>query len=573
MGFIEIDKDRSQIITDIEEFKKTNINDLLELAMVKRFPTLWALKFKPIKNKPMTFVSNHNPFANRPWQEEILNDRHPNKVVQKGRQIGMSELSATEVLYFADQYPNVNIMYTFPTLGQMADFSRTRISPVINASPHLSSRISRDLNNVSTKMIGSSNVFMRTSGDGSQGEGADVDMYCADEYDRMKAGVEFAFKESLSSSKYGFMRRWSTPTIPGMGINALYEKSDQRRYLYKCDHCGTWQEVTINSIVQVKDGFNRVTEEIEDGTYQFQCTHCHKELNRWNKGKWVARYPSRKETRGYFVSQLDACYISADEIKRKELQYPFKQLFYNYVLGEPYANVGLQVTEEDVKRHITIPREQLNREHDFAAYVVGVDWGEPSWCVVLGIRNNRTIQIVSLKKFIRSETEPLQDVRQLISHIKPYKPDIIIADAGYGADKNTELYREFPYAMYSCSWNTFTNPLSNKNFLDRWNESNRNVNVDKTTKMLRTLQAVKQGYIGFFGWNEEMTQVITNHLINVQILDKEKDGLVYQVATRKGPDHLACCLAYALIGVDRVTQYGSKVSRGYQMELVNINDW
>lgn len=568
-----LEKDRSEIITSVEGFAKTNISNQLEMAMMKKFPALWALKYKPIKNKPMTFISSHNPFANRPWQEEILNDRHKNKVVQKGRQIGMSELSATEVLWFADQHPNVNIMYTFPTQGQMADFSRTRVSPVINASPHLLSRVSRDLNNVSTKMIGSSNIFMRTSGDGSQGEGADVDMYCADEYDRMKVGAEFAFQESLSSSGFGLMRRWSTPTIPGMGINEQYEKSDQRRYLYKCSHCGKWQEVTFESIVQVKDGFNRVTEEIEDGTFEYQCKKCHRELDRWTPGKWVARYPSRKDIRGYFVSQMNACYISADEIKRKELRYPFKQIFYNYVLGEPYANVGLQVTEDDIKRHIVIKDEDLSRNQEYVSYVVGIDWGEPTWCLVLGIRANRTIQIVSLRKFNRSEVEPLHDVRMVISHLKPYKPDIIIADAGYGADKNTELYREFPYATYSCTWNTFTNPLSNRNFLDKWNEKARNVNVDKTTKMLRTLQAVKQGYIGFYSWQYEMTQIITNHLKNVQVLDKEKDGLIYQVATRKGPDHLACCLAYALIGVDKVTQYGSKVSRGYQMEVINFNEW
>lgn len=50
----------------------------------------------------MTFISNHNKFAHRPWQEAVLNDNHPNKVIQKARQLGMSELATAEVLWFAD---------------------------------------------------------------------------------------------------------------------------------------------------------------------------------------------------------------------------------------------------------------------------------------------------------------------------------------------------------------------------------------------------------------------------------------------------------------------------------------
>lgn len=555
---------------DIEAFQHEDKANTIERAMLMKYPALWALKYKPIKSKPMTFKSAHNAFAHRPWQEAILNDNHPNKVIQKSRQLGMSELATAEVLWFADNHDNVNIMYTFPTQAQMADFSRTRVSPVINGSPKLLSKIGRDLNNVSTKSIGSSNIFMRTSGDGSQGEGADIDMYCADEYDRMRIGAEYAFSESMSSSKYGLMRRWSTPTIPGVGINDLFLKSDQRHYLHKCDKCGTWQEITLDSIVQVKDGINPVTEEIEDGTYEYHCTHCKQPLNRWTPGEWVAKYPDRHDIRGYYISQLNAVHITADSVKRREIAYPFKQIFYNYVIGLPYANTGIMVTEDDVKRHITRQDEELSVQDGYVGYVAGIDWGEPSWVLVIGITEDLRLQIVSMRQFFRSETQPLYDVKQVISHLKPYKPNLIIADAGYGADKNTELYRAFPNAAYSCTWKTITSPYSAVNFVDQWNESRRMVTVDKTSKMQRTLQSVKQGFIGFYGWQNDMTKTMTNHLKNVQILDKEKDGMVYQVATRKGPDHLACCLAYALIGVDKMTQYGLKASRGYKMEVVSV---
>lgn len=549
--------------------EQDNKEKILNL-MINKYPALWAMKHKTIKGKPLTFVSSHNPFANRPWQQELLNDTHPNKVIQKSRQLGLSEMAVTEALWFADTHDNVNIMYTFPTKQQMEDFSKTRIDPVLMASPHLQRKLNKKLNNVSTKAIGTSNLFMRTSGDGSQGEGADIDMYCADEYDRMKDGVELAFAESLTSSKYGLMRRWSTPTVPGRGINALFLKSDQKTYLHKCEHCNTWQEITMNSIFQIKkDGVNKITGEIKKGTFEFLCKKCKRPLNRWKPGEWVAKNKDVKDLRGYFISQLNATHISADKIKEREYQYISKQLFNNYVVGMPYANTSLLISEEDVKNMITLENEEFSRRDDYIGYVAGIDWGEPSWVVVLGLTRNHRIQVVSLKAFFRSETQPLYDVKCMISHLKPFNPNLIIADAGYGADKNTELLRAFPYVTYTCTWKTVTNPHSPIHFTDRWNESTRMVTVDKTSKMQRTLQSVKRGFIGFYTWNDEMTQTIAKHLQNVRILDNEKDGIVYQSATRVGPDHLACCLSYGLIGIDRLTQYGINVSQGYKMEFIN----
>lgn len=148
---------------------------MIEDAFTRKFPSLWALKYKTIKGKPLTFVSTKNPFKHRPWQQAILDDSHPNKVVEKSRQLGLSELNVTEVLQFLATHPQTKIMYTFPTYHQMNDFSTTRVNPVFKDSEYLSSLLSNEVNNVSTKKIGSSYLLMRSSSSGSIGEGADVD--------------------------------------------------------------------------------------------------------------------------------------------------------------------------------------------------------------------------------------------------------------------------------------------------------------------------------------------------------------------------------------------------------------
>ena len=100
-------------------------------------------------------------------------------------------------------------------------------------------------------------------------------------------------------------------------------------------------------------------------------------------------------------------------VKMGYIGFAFKQLFYNYVIGMPYANTAMQITNEDITSHIYIPKEETHATDDYIAHVVGIDWGEPSWVLVLGIRNDFSIQIVSARKFYRSNQRELYDVTHI----------------------------------------------------------------------------------------------------------------------------------------------------------------
>lgn len=86
-----------------------------------------------------------------------------------------------------------------------------------------------------------------------------------------------------------------------------------------------------------ESGVDVLAKTVKEGTYRFVCSHCGRTLDRWYNGMWVPKYSDRTSdgggTRGYLISQLDAVWISADELKRKELSAKSKQQFYNYVLG------------------------------------------------------------------------------------------------------------------------------------------------------------------------------------------------------------------------------------------------
>lgn len=544
--------------------RTTSIKD----AYAVRFASIWALRYKTIKGHPLTFESS-DPYKHRPWQRAIMDDNHPNKVVEKSRQLGLSETSITEAIHFLATHHQTNVMYTFPTYPQMNDFSVTRVLPVFRNNLHLSSLLSREVNNITTKRIGDSNLFMRSASSGSIGEGVDADCAYFDEYDRMREGVELAFQEGLSSSPYGLIRKFSTPTIPGRGINYQYSRSDQMRYIHICPHCGERQFLTFeDNIIQVDpNGVDPHTNEVRDGTFIVGCRKCGRPLDRMATGEWVPMYPSVHETRGYHISQLDAAWISADSIMRRKLSYRSKQLFYNYVVGEPYANEGLLVTDQDIQAAVRLPGETMSRTSRYVAVVAGIDWGDVSYMVVLGIKSNGALDLLNLYSVRNEQGRPLTDVTYLCAVLRAYAPNIVVADAGYGADKNSYGFTQYPAAWYSCHWTTSKDAGSKVRFKDQYNETSHEILVDKTVSVQRTIYSLKGQLISLFPWGEKIA-TLALHARNTRIMEEEDDGRVYQKATRVGPDHYISALSYALIGVNKVTNYNISFNSQLSYEFI-----
>lgn len=117
--------------------------------------------------------------------------------------------------------------------------------------------------------------------------------------------------QSMESSKYKMLRRWSTPTTEGYGIHKLFMESDQRRWVHTCPHCGYEQIMDYNkNIKQVNDsGVDTIGKVVLPGTFQFVCQKCGKPLDRWYDGKWVATHPGSGRRTGFAISQMDAVKI------------------------------------------------------------------------------------------------------------------------------------------------------------------------------------------------------------------------------------------------------------------------
>ncbi|UPI12056.1 hypothetical protein [Bacillus phage SBSphiJ2] len=560
-----------KLITNVakQTFGRTKLTkEELAYLITMLNPSSYLLKHHTVKNHPITFhVSGRDSvraMGHRPWQVDIINDQHPNKVIIKSRQLGLSEIGVAEMLHFADthSYAGVKCLYTFPTNRQMKDFVSTRLNPLLERG-YYQSISDKTFDSLEKKKIRNSFLLFRSSSKGAAVEGVDIDYLSLDEYDRVSGSAEISATESMSSSQFGILRRWSTPTVPDFGIHKAFVQSDQRVYMHRCDHCGYRQKLDYEKNIECVDesGVDVLAKTVKDGTFRFICQKCGKTLDRWYNGEWVAEYHERTAdgggTRGYLITQMNAVFISADQLKRKELEAKSKQHFYNYVLGFPFQDVALAVQDDDVYSNIRedLPEPLMNRGN-YRFISVGIDWGNFHWVTIRGFRDNGMIDLIRVFSVERARgvANIEADLESIINQITPYQPNIICADIGDSGNYVDKLIAHFGAGVvYGVKVNP--NPRSNGQIQPQWSEQRNMVTVDKLTQNKKHIADMKMGRLGFFRRNRDL-DLYLSHWKNVVIRDEEdeKTEAIYQIITNKGDDHYAQSSVYSMVGMEHVLE-------------------
>lgn len=98
------------------------------------------------------------------------------------------------------------------TYKQMNTFYKQRLKPEFETGGYYSGLV--DLKHgmsMEQIKIRDSTITFRTSSQGSSMEGLKTDLVSLDEYDRLDPLAEQSAIQSMSSSQYQLLRRWSTP--------------------------------------------------------------------------------------------------------------------------------------------------------------------------------------------------------------------------------------------------------------------------------------------------------------------------------------------------------------------------
>lgn len=538
-------------------------------------PSLWAYLNRVLRKKPLSYTHTSDPYRHRPFLELFLNDPHPQKVLMKARQLGASEAGVTEALFLVNNYAGITCIYTMPRWQQANEFSSLRLDEAIVQSPGIRARCAGASSSAKTFVVdeaqAKSIILIKSSWEESLGEGTPADCLILDEYDRMKKGAEDAFKESLSSSRLRWMRFYSTPTLPGWGIAKKYEETDKRRWHLRCRACNEWQVPRWPDTIHQTKGPEGLIEklrfdpglDLEPGTFVRVCLKCGAELNLMEcAGEWVAELSARSATEphGYAVSQLAAPWVTADQLVLKMREHQLIQHFHNYVLGEPFVGEGGMATEADVMKVVnpSVRPSPGFRVPGWTKVGVGIDWGDINWISVVAIPEATGKPTLVDVMRLPAKGQSMEACNAVLEAIEPYLPETIVADQGYGQDRNPYMASKLGHRFWSCLYPGGTRATSKA----EWSPLRHEVLVGRTPGLKSLFERLHAGYLHIAPLPETKLQWVVKHFTALVPWKETRqlDGQIFEEIVRTGDDHLAHATLYALLALERSTMAQAKLA-------------
>ena len=313
-------------------------------------------------------------FDNAPYQRgmiDVIREEGIKRVsFMTGAQLGKTTIQQCITTYFIAHEPKSQI-FVQPTQGDVQTFLETKLRPMIEANPSISSKMakprSRDgVNN--SRMISYVGGWLLFSWAGSPKtlRGRSAPITHADECDGMETTAEGDPVELLSQRAATFgdqalRTESSTPTISGASrIENAFNQGDKRRYYVPCPHCGeaqflrwenvTWQGRKSSNIQDAKEDLDQ-EHDVETAGYRCECCG-----EVWSDGERIASirnaeklghgWKAEKPFKGHisfhapemlstFRKMRDIVQSYLDKLVLDDLQ-----VFVNVSLGETYEENG-----------------------------------------------------------------------------------------------------------------------------------------------------------------------------------------------------------------------------------------
>lgn len=221
----------------------------------------WAEKYRRLSQssaEPGMWRTHRTPYLKEPM--DAFNDPKVRRIVMvAASQVGKSELELNCIGYVIHQDPG-HILYIHPDIEDAKKFSQVRVTPLINETPVLKSRVAK------SKSRDSSNTMLKKTFPGGMliicGSNVAADLASiparyifGDERDRWaaSAGQEGDPWELARARQITFYNskavEVSTPTIKNASaIAASFSEGTMERWCTKCPHCGEYHNITFADI-------------------------------------------------------------------------------------------------------------------------------------------------------------------------------------------------------------------------------------------------------------------------------------------------------------------------------------
>lgn len=342
----------------------------------------WAEKYRKLPQssaEPGLWRTRRTPYLKEPM--DAFTDPKVRRIVMvASSQVGKSEFELNCIGYAIHQDPG-NILYIHPDLDDAKKFSQLRVTPLINESPVLRSRVAK------AKSRDSSNTILKKSFPGGMllicGSNVPADLASTparyifgDERDRWatSAGQEGDPWELATARQITFYNakavEVSTPTIKNASaIEASYLEGTMERWCVRCPHCGDYHNIKFSDIRYESDT------KVVGGKKQhlvtsiwYVCPDCacvstEQEMKK-QPAKWIAENPSayQRGVRSFWLNSFVSPWATWESTILKYLYAVGStsklQVVYNTRFGELWEDRG-DLEDEDslLKRREEYPAE------------------------------------------------------------------------------------------------------------------------------------------------------------------------------------------------------------------------
>ena len=474
------------------------------------------------------WISRNTYLKGRPWsfkdheyQIAIARDTSPRKVVKKCSQVGLTELQIRLALAYLRVSNGRSLMYVLPYTKMAMKITQSRIDVVIDSSPSLKNSVGVGANSSTYKRIGNSNLYIGGADKPTEAISSPIDRIIIDERDFCRERVLGIYSSRMRHTEEGEGMRdeFSTPTISNYGVTMGYERSDQKRYMCRCIHCGTEQAPDFVKQIVIP-GFNKEFKDLEKEDfvyhrYEFdksyiRCEKCGKELDSSlavaKQRRWVAKYPGR-DVSGYAVKPFDLYkYNRTPRVIMQFPEYPMLQDFYNFVLGEELDTNDNKINDQFVK---TLFKGEFAYEGDDCC--VGIDVGK-SVHVFVGKRMGEKNHILAAYKIRFADGDMFGQVCEILDR---YNFQLCVIDAGPDISLPNMLIEKYGNArVLPCVYTKGTkNNLNFYEIKERPEDSDEkdHVNAVRTKAFDHMVKAINGGKYQFMQVEEGLKKEICEH--------------------------------------------------------------
>ncbi len=378
-----------------------------------------------INLKPYSFAGHE---FQQYFTELIEKDPNVDITAEKCSQIGLSEVCFRIVLGLMALTPGYSVIYAMPSKSFAMEVLKTRMAPIIDQSPQLNALISKDVDSASVKMFKNQSILFGLGASANSSSSLinrPVNLALTDELDKCDYATHTGLRSRQTHSVHKPRIAISTPTAPGIGINAEAENRQLHYQIVICSHCK--KEFIPEYYKQVKlPGYDDpistlTTEKVQslglnlDDAYH-TCPHCHKtpDLSPINR-RWVIEDPHLRKIHVRLTPFDAPTFITPTDLVTSQLTYSSRAEFDNQALGLPSQLSDATISRED----ITFTREEIPS----GLPIAGLDLGKNNH-YLQGVLKNDVI-------FIHSpEVIPVGELEKRIDYnIKTQKILSIVSDS------------------------------------------------------------------------------------------------------------------------------------------------